>query len=192
MRGLAMLLVCLAVPSAAAQQGRWHLLPPASDTGATDEPRLALTGTDRPFWPNARHGGDTSSAALVVACGRALPGHLGRTLYFQPAQPLEPFGDAGYAHLRFDEEDWQETTYLDLDGHSRALQAITRREGSLRIGFLGDDASPYYSSHLMRHLLESHYLTVTYRAFGEERRVTFDLTGLSAALARLGSCDWRR
>lgn len=192
MRSLMVFLASLAVSSATAQQGRWHVVPATAIGHPDGGARLVLEGTDRPFWPDGRKSADTTSAMLMIACGHTLPGQQGRTLFFSPGHPLEPFGNAGYARLRFDDEDWQQDTYLDLDGHSAALRALARRLGSLRLGFLGDDASPYYSSHLMRHLLESRHLTVTYRAFGEERRVIFELAGLSTALSQFEGCDWHR
>ena len=174
-----------------AQSGGWRSVP-AMAGGTHDQPaQLVLAGTDRRRGTTL-HGADSATATLVIACGTTLPGPRGRALYFRSAEPMEPFGGDGYATLLFDGDSYVQDAYLDLMADAPEASALTRASGTLRLGFLGETHSPYYSTHLMREMLSARRLTVTYQAFGERRDVTFELAGLTEALGDLGGCDWRR
>lgn len=175
-----------------AQQSGWHLVPATLPSPRISDARLVLHGMDRPSGPHSRLAADSAVAQLVIACDSRLPGPEGRTLYFHSAEAMEPFGGEGYATLRFDHGRWKRATYLDLVDQPLPADGLAPLSGSLRLGFLGDDASPYYSSELLHDMLGSNTLTVTYLAFGEERSVSFALAGLGEALPRLGSCRWEK
>jgi hypothetical protein len=176
--------------SLAAQSGGWRIVPAAAGE-TSGQARLVLAGTDRRRGASP-HDTDSATATLVIACGTTLPGPRGRALYFRSAEPMEPFGGDGYATLHFDGESYAQDAYLGLTADAPEASALARASGPLRLGFLGEARSPYYSTHLMREMLNARRLTVTYLAFGAQRDVTFHLAGLSEALAHLGDCDWRR
>ena len=187
-----LLLLAIATSDLSAQQEGWHLIPAALPSPRMSDARLVLQGVDRPSGPHASRAADSATAQLVIACNPRLPGPGGRTLYFRSAEAMEPFGGEGYATLRFDHGRWKRTTYLNLVERVATGDGLQPLAGTLRLGFLGDEASPYYSSELLHDMLDSKTLTVTYLAFGEERNVTFAVGGLAEALPRLGSCQWEQ
>jgi hypothetical protein len=57
-----------------------------------------------------------------------------------------------------------------------------------QVAFLGTDQSPYFSRPLLDQLMAAGKLSVTYRAYGEVRTVSFHPTGLREALPQLPGC----
>ena len=176
-RRLPLLLLTL-VPLAAVRpaDSAWRLVETTDDlTGASDR-RLILRAED---WNAA-----TATATIVVACGDRIPSSEGRSLLFFAGRPLEPFGnELGYAELRFDDQPRPIKAYLTiLDvGDARATREVA---------FLGTDQSPYFSRPLLDQLMTAGKLSVTYRAYGEVRTVSFHPAGLRQALPQLAGCHF--
>ncbi len=187
------LLALLAVPYATvalAQAPSWRLLTTSDPFDTTGDRRLVLAATDRPASKTGTDPADTTRAALIVSCSPRMPGSLGRSLLFLAGQSMEPFGDQAYVEI-------------GAQGHARALQAFfsfapsevsQRLAPGLnepdRMAFIGEATLPYFSKRLFHELLTADALTIRYRAFGEERAVTFRVAGLARALPQLGGCSW--
>lgn len=160
----------------------WRLVETTDDlTGASDR-RLILRAD---HWSAAAGSPNvTTRATLVLACGDRLPNADGKSLVFFAGQPLEPFGNAqAYAELRFDDQPSPIKTYF-------TIQDVADARASHQVAFLGTNQSPWFSRALFDHLLTAGKLDVTYRAYGEVRRVTFHLAGLGDALPQLPACHW--
>jgi hypothetical protein len=174
-RRLPLLLLTL-LPLAAVRpaESAWRLVETTDDlTGASDR-RLILRAEN---WNAA-----TATATIVVACGDRIPSSEGRSLLFFAGRPFEPFGnELGYAELRFDDQPHPIKAYLTiLDvGDARATR---------QVAFLGTDQSPYFSRPLLDQLMAAGKLSVTYRAYGEVRTVSFHPVGLREALPQLAGC----
>lgn len=181
LRRLMPLLVTFATLAAVrAADSAWRLVETTDDlTGATDR-RLILRADN---WSGAAPANGATRATLVLACGDRLPNADGKSLLFFAGQPLEPFGnELAYVELRFDDQPRPIKAYLTLtdvgDHHDR------------QVAFLGTDQSPYFSGPLFDRLVAAGQLSVTYRAYGDARTVSFHLAGLRDGLARLPGCRW--
>ncbi len=175
-------LLATLVPLAAVRptDSAWRLVETTDDlTGATDR-RLILRADN---WSAAVPRNGSTNATLVVACGDRLPGADGKSLLFFAGQALEPFGnELAYAELRFDDQPPIKTylTILEVGEVRRDRQ----------VAFLGTDQSPYFSPTLLARLMDAERLSVTFRAYGEARAVSFHLAGLREALPQLQKCHW--
>ena len=173
-RRLPLLLLTL-IPLAAARpaDSAWRLVETTDDlTGAGDR-RLIL---------RAEHWNATSvTATIVVACGDRIPSSEGRSLLFFAGQPFEPFGNELYAELRFDDQPRPIKAYL-------TILDVVDAHPARQVAFLGTDQSPYFSRPLLDQLMAAGKLSVTYRAYGEVRTVSFHPAGLREALPQLAGC----
>ncbi len=174
------LLLLTLLPLAAVRplDSAWRLVETTDDlTGATDR-RLILRADN---WKATGAPAAASTATLILACGDRIPNADGKSLLFFAGQPLEPFGnELAYAELRFDDQPRPIKAYLTIFAYG----------GGRQVAFLGTDKTPYFSRPLFDQLMSATKLSVTYRAFSESHRVTFQLGGLSDALAQLPACHW--
>ena len=172
-RRLPLLLLTLFPLAARPADSAWRLVETTDDlTGASDR-RLILRAEN---WNAA-----TATATLVVVCGDRIPSSEGRSLLFFAGQPLEPFGNELYAELRFDDQPRPIKAYLTI------LDMVDAHPAR-QVAFLGTDQSPYFSRPLLDQLMAAGKLSVTYRAYGEVRTVSFHPTGLREALPQLPGC----
>lgn len=175
-RRLPLLLLTL-LPLAAVRPAdtAWRLVETMDDlTGASDR-RLILRSEN---W-NAV----SSTATIVVVCGDRIASSEGRSLLFFAGQPLEPFGNELYAELRFDDQPRSIKAYL-------TIQDVGDARATRQVAFLGTDQSPYFSRPLLDQLIAAGKLSVTYRAYGEVRTVSFHPAGLREALPQLAGCHF--
>ena len=188
-RRAAVLLLSL-VPLAAVRplDSAWRLVETTDDlTGATDR-RLILRADN---WHVTGPPDAATTATLVLACGDRVPNADGKSLLFFAGQPLEPFGnELAYAELRFDDQPRPIKAYFTIFDYGEAVVTPAGRRGARQVAFLGTDQSPYFSRPLFDQLLTAGKLSVTYRAYGDNHRVTFHLAGLSDALSQLTACHW--
>ncbi len=166
------------IHSTAAAQSAWRLVETTDElTAAGSDRRLIVRADDWPAVPPTTAEG-YRGATIVVVCGDRIPNSAGRTLLFNAGQPLQSFGsDLAYAELRFDKD-------------SIPIRAYPTMLDPRRVSFLGEEQSPYFSPRLLDRLMAATALTVTFRAFGGDRIVSFHVAGLRAALAQLPGCHW--
>lgn len=188
-RRLALLLALLSLAAVRPPDSGWRLIEATDDlTGAIIDHRLILRAEN--WSPAPTPSTEASTATLVVACGDRLPNAGGKSLLFFGGQPLEPFGnELAYAELRFDDQPRPIKAYLTILDYGDAV-ATSGRRTTRQVAFLGTDQSPYFSRPLFDQLLAAGKLSVTYRTYGEMRRVVFRLAGLREALPQLPACTW--
>lgn len=164
--------------STASAQSAWRLVQTTDDlTGAGSDRRLIVRADDWPATPPTTADG-YRGATIVLVCGDRVPGSAGRSLLFNAGQALQPFGpEFAYAKLRFDNDSTPISAYLTMFDPSR-------------VTFLGDPQNPHFSPRLFGRLLGATKLTITFRAFGGDRMVSFHVAGLRAALAQVPACHW--
>ena len=173
-RRLPLLLLTL-LPLAAVRpaDSAWRLVETTDDLTGSSDRRLILRAEN---WNPA-----TATATVVVACGDRIPGSEGRSLLFFAGQPLEPFGNELYAELRFDDQPRPIKAYL-------TILDVGAARPTRQVAFLGTDQSPYFSRPLLDQLMTAGKLSVTYRAYGEVRTVSFHPAGLREALPQRPGC----
>ena len=184
-----LLLTLLPLAAVRSFDSAWRLVETTDDlTAATGDRRLILRADN---W-NANGPPDAAvTATLVLACGNRIPNADGKSLLFFAGQPLEPFGnELAYAQLRFDDQPRPIAAYFTIFDYGQAVVTPAGRLEARQVAFLGTDQSPYFSRQLFEQLRAASTLSVTYRAYHENHRVTFHLAGLSDALAQLPACRW--
>lgn len=178
----------LAAGPVAAQSG-WRLVQTTDELTAAGDTRLILREDAWPAEPSKA--ADTyRGATLVIVCGHRLPGADGRTLLFSADQAMEPFGgDFAYVQLKFDSLPQATKAYFTTL-QTGTIAAESGRRYARYVAFLGSEQSPYFSPQIFARLLAASRLTITYRAYGEDRSASFHLDGLREAVTKLAECRW--